>query len=103
VWYLASGLIAVVLISLLGVWLLRRAGEAEAIRDVKDQTRIAAEGSIEPILSDALVRGDVRALAALDRVVQERVLSDASIVRVKIWDRSGRVVYSDEPHLIGAR
>jgi two-component system NarL family sensor kinase len=103
VWYVASGLVAVVLISLLGVWLFRRAGEAEAIRDAKDQTRIAAEGSIEPVLSDALVRGDPSALAALDRVVQERVLSDASIVRVKIWDRSGRVVYSDEPRLIGAR
>lgn len=101
--YLASGLVAVVLISLLGVWLFSRAGEAEAIRDAKDQTRIAAEGSIEPVLSDALVQGDPSALAVLDRVVQERVLSDASIVRVKIWDRSGRVLYSDEPRLIGAR
>ena len=97
VWYVASGLAAVVLVSLLGVWLFSRAGEAEAIRDAKDQTRIAAEGSVEPVLSDALVRGDPRALATLDRVVQERVLSDASIMRVKIWDRSGRVVYSDEP------
>ena len=103
VWYVASGLAAVVLVSLLGVWLFSRAGEAEAIRDAKDQTRIAAEGSVEPVLSDALVRGDPRALATLDRVVQERVLSDASIMRVKIWDRSGRVVYSDEPRLIGAR
>jgi two-component system NarL family sensor kinase len=103
VWYLASGLVAVMVISLLGVWLFRRAGEAEAIRDAKDQTRIAAEGSVEPALSDGLVRGDPGALAALDRVVQERVLSDPSIVRVKIWDRSGRVVYSDEPRLIGAR
>ena len=62
--YLASGFVAVVLISLLGVWLFSGAGEAEAIRDAKDQTRIAAEGSIEPILSDALVRGDPNALAA---------------------------------------
>ena len=101
--YFVSAFVAVVLISLLGVWLFRGAGEAEAIRDAKDQTRIAAEGSIEPVLSDALVRGDPSALAALDRVVQERVLSDPSVVRVKLWDRSGRVVYSDEPRLIGAR
>jgi two-component system NarL family sensor kinase len=101
--YLASGFVAVVLISLLGVWLFRSAGEAEAIRDAKDQTRLAAEGSIEPILSDALVRGDPSALAALDRVAQERVLSDPSVVRVKLWDRSGRVIYSDEPRLIGTR
>jgi two-component system NarL family sensor kinase len=101
--YVASGLVAVVAISVLGVWLFSRAGEAEAIRDAKDQTRIAAEGSVEPRLSDALVRGDPKAIAAVDRVIQERILSDDSIARVKIWDRTGRVVYSDEPRLIGAR
>jgi two-component system NarL family sensor kinase len=101
--YIASGLVAVVAISVLGVWLFSRAGQAEAIRDAKDQTKIAAEGSVEPVLTDGLVRGDPKALAAVDRVVQERILSDGSIARVKIWDRSGRVVYSDEPRLIGAR
>jgi signal transduction histidine kinase len=101
-WYVASALLAVVLISVLGVWLLRRAGEAEAIRDAKDQTQIAAEGSVEPALTDALVRGDPKALDAIDRIVQERVRND-SIARVKIWDRSGRIVYSDEPRLIGTR
>jgi two-component system, NarL family, sensor kinase len=34
--------------------------------------------------------------------VQERVLGDR-IVRVKIWDADGRIVYSDEPRLIGER
>ena len=102
-WYVANGLAAVVLVSLLGIWLLSRIGEEEAIRDARDQTRIAAEGSVEPVLSDGLLRGDAGALAELDRVVQERVLSDPSIVRVKIWDRTGRVVYSDEPRLIGSR
>jgi two-component system NarL family sensor kinase len=101
--YIASGLVAVVAISVLGVWLFSRAGEAEAIRDAKDQTRIAAEGSVEPVLTDGLVRGDPKAVEAVDRVIQERILSDDSIARVKIWDRSGRVVYSDEPRLIGAR
>ena len=102
--YLAGALLAVVIVSGVGVWLFRRAGEAEAIRDAKDQAQIAAVGSIEPVVTDALLRGDPKAVSAVDRVVQERVLTDASkIARVKIWDRSGRVVYSDEPRLIGAR
>ena len=41
------------------------------------------------------------ALERLDRLVQERVLSDR-VVRVKLWTRDGRIVYSDEPRLIGA-
>ena len=37
--YLVSAFVAVVMISLLGVFLFRGAGEDEAIRDAKDQTR----------------------------------------------------------------
>ena len=95
--YLVLGVAAVVLVGLLGAWLARRAGEAEAIRDAKAQVHLAKDGSIEPALTDALVRGDPKALDAFDRVVKERVLNDPSIARIKLWDRSGRIVYSDEP------
>jgi signal transduction histidine kinase len=103
--YLAIGLVTIAVISVVGVWLFHRAGQAEAIRDAKDQTRIAAQGSVEPVVSDGLLREQPRALAAIDRVIQERVLSlpHQAIARVKIWDSSGRIVYSDEPALIGKR
>jgi two-component system NarL family sensor kinase len=101
--YIASALVAVILISVLAVWLARRSGQAEAIRDAKDQTSLTAAGTVEPVLSDRLLRGKPKALALVDDAVQNRVLSDESIARVKIWDRSGRIVYSDEPRLIGAR
>jgi two-component system NarL family sensor kinase len=100
--YLVLGLAAVVLVGLLGAWLARRVGEAEAIRDAKDQVHLAADGSIEPAVTDALVQGNPQALDAFDRIVNERVLTDRSIARVKLWDPSGRIVYSDEPRLIGA-
>jgi signal transduction histidine kinase len=87
-----------------GAWLARRAGEAEAIRDAKDQVSLAADGSVEPAVTDRLLRGDPKALEAVDRVVEEHVKQDASaIARVKIWDTSGRIVYSDDPVLIGKR
>jgi len=101
--YVAIGLVAVALVGLLGVWLARRAGEDEAIRDAKDQTQLFAHGSVEPAVTEGLLREDPRALAAVDNVVEERVFSDEGAVRVKIWDKSGRIVYSDKPELIGAR
>ena len=101
--YVASALVAVVLISLLGVLLFRRLGQDEAIRDAKDQTRASARLAIEPMLHDDVLRGDGEALLLLDRVVRQRVLQESSVVRVKIWDRTGRIVYSDEARLIGAR
>jgi len=82
--------------------LLRHLGRTEAIRDARTTARLAAAGIAEPNLEDGLLRGDPRALARMDRVVQERILS-SQIVRVKIWSRDGRIVYSDEPRLIGAR
>ena len=45
--------------------------------------------------------GDPARVAAVDRLVQERVLGER-VVRVKLWARDGRVVYSDEPRLIGS-
>jgi two-component system, NarL family, sensor kinase len=101
--YVAIGLATIALVSVVGVWLFHRAGRNEAIRDAKDQTRIAAQGSVEPALSDGLLREQPSALAAVDRVIQERVLTEDAIARVKIWDSSGRIVYSDEPALIGTR
>jgi signal transduction histidine kinase len=103
--YVAIGLVAIALISVVGVWLFHRAGDAEAVRDAKDQTQIAAQGSVEPALSDGLLSEKSRAIDAVDRVIQERVLSrpDDAIARIKIWDSSGRIVYSDEPALIGKR
>lgn len=85
-----------------GVWLFQDLGTNEAVRDAKELTRITGEGIVEPELTDGLVRGDARSIERVDRVVRERVLSD-SLVRVKIWTRDGKVVYSDEPRLIGAR
>jgi signal transduction histidine kinase len=38
----------------------------------------------------------------MDRVIKGRVLS-GDVVRVKLWDASGRIVYSDEHRLIGFR
>ena len=101
--YVASALVAVVIISLLGVLLFRRFGQDEAIRDAKDQTRASATWAVEPFVTDAVLRGDRQALRVLDDAVRRRVLRGSSVVRVKIWDETGRIVYSDEARLIGAR
>ncbi|MFL5736023.1 MAG: sensor histidine kinase [Actinomycetota bacterium] len=40
-------------------------------------------------------------LAELDRVVNQRILSDGRTVRLKIWSPDGQVLYSDDHALIG--
>jgi two-component system, NarL family, sensor kinase len=100
--FAASGLIATVLIGLFGVALMRRSGTSQAIESAKGLTRLAGEGIVQPSLTGGVLDGDPAALRALDRVVRARVLR-GGIVRVKLWTADGRIVYSDEPRLIGAR
>jgi signal transduction histidine kinase len=40
-------------------------------------------------------------LNRIDSFVRDRLLSDGRTVRVKIWNREGTILYSDEPSLIG--
>jgi signal transduction histidine kinase len=81
---------------------LRGLGNAEALRDARQFATLAGQGIVEPTVAPGLLHGEPRAIAAVDRIVQERVLGER-VVRVKLWARDGRIVYSDEPRLIGAR
>ena len=81
---------------------LRGLGNAEALRDARQFATLAGQGIVEPTVAPGLLRGEPRAIAAVDRTVQERVLGER-VVRVKLWARDGRIVYSDEPRLIGTR
>ncbi|MFT7601241.1 MAG: two-component system NarL family sensor kinase [Acidimicrobiales bacterium] len=95
-----AGAIGTLAISVGGLVASRRAGEAEAMAEVRAQTATIARVVLEPNLSPELLAGDPAALARFDAIVTERVL-DGSTVRVKLWDADGRIVYSDEPRLIG--
>ena len=63
-------------------------------------TRLVGEVAVQPTLTDDAGRGDPAALAAVDQAVRTHVVR-GSLVRVKLWDRDGRIFYSDEARLIG--
>jgi two-component system, NarL family, sensor kinase len=99
--FVVAGLVAVVVFFVGSLFVLRDLGQSEAIRDARQIAVLTGQGIVEPELGNGLLRGDSTALADVDRIVQERVLGDR-VVRVKIWTRTGRIVYSDEPRLIGS-
>ncbi len=100
--YALSGIAAVILLGAAGVYLMRHVGEREAIRNATQLAEVAGRGVVAPMLTPALMRGDPRAIARVDVAVRRRVL-DEHVVRVKVWSPDGRIVYSDERRLIGAR
>ncbi|MBV8981249.1 MAG: integral membrane sensor signal transduction histidine kinase [Acidimicrobiia bacterium] len=98
--FVLAGLAAVVLISAGTFYVVRHNATTEAIRNARDIATVDAHAVAEPLLSDAVLAGDPVATQQLDSVVRQRIIGDR-VVRVKLWTPGGRVVYSDEPRLIG--
>lgn len=97
--FLLAGLVALSVVGVLLGFAQRRSATAEAIRDARTLTNLEASDVVGATLNDAALQPGP-AQQALDAVVRGRVLG-SHIVRVKIWEESGRIVYSDDASLIG--
>ena len=97
----AAGAAAVLVVSaVVGILAARKLAEHEAVNDAANTADLLAEAVVQPTLTDAVPTGDPAAIAALDAALREYV-SASALVRVKVWTRDGRIVYSDEPRLVG--
>lgn len=97
---IAAAVAVVALVGVVGVIAARRLAEAEAVNDAAGTADLLADVVVQPALRDGLLTSDAQATAAMDAVVRKHVLGH-TIVRVKLWNRDGRILYSDEPRLIG--
>jgi signal transduction histidine kinase len=97
---IATAAVVIVTVAVLGLFVARHLAEVEAVNDAVTTADLIADALVQPAITDGLLTGDAESLATLDDVVRNHVLND-SIVRVKIWSDDGRILYSDEPRLIG--
>ena len=82
--FMASSLIAIVVLAVATVYVQRRLGEEAAIRSARESGALIGRGIVQPVLTEASLAGPGPARTLLDSVVRARVL-DHDIVRVKIW------------------
>lgn len=97
-----AGLVALAIVGVISFLVMRNTGTSEALKNARSLTRFVGTGIVEPNLTEGLLRGRPTAIARFDRLIRRRVLRDP-IERVKLWTAAGRLVYSDEPRLIGER
>jgi two-component system NarL family sensor kinase len=97
---IAAAAVVVVLVTVLGSIASRKLAEQEAVHDAANTTDLLADAVVQPAITDALAAMDPAAIASFDAVVRAHVLG-SSIVRVKVWTPDGKIVYSDEPRVIG--
>jgi two-component system NarL family sensor kinase len=98
--FAVTGLVAAAVLGAIGVVVTRHAAVKESLRDARNLTRVLG-ATLRPRLNDALLAGDPNAIARLDSDVRQRGLVDP-VFRIKVWSPQGRILYSDEPRLVGA-
>jgi two-component system, NarL family, sensor kinase len=95
-----AGLLALVVLATIGMAALRHVAEREAMAQAVQLTTDRGRLLVQPALTNALVAGDPAALKAFDRRVRDGLLGPR-VARVKLWDQTGHILYSDDPQLIG--
>jgi hypothetical protein len=95
-----AGLLAVVVVGAIAVALQRDAARDDAIQDATALAKLAGHAVLQPAVNQALIDGDPQQILRVNRLVESK-LRNSGIVRIKVWDSTGRVVYSDKNSLIG--
>ncbi len=98
--FLLGSLAALTVVTTATLYFSRRTGLDHAVAEARRTGLSAAALFAQPRLSAGLVDGDPVALDSFDSQVRSSVLG-GDVVRVKLWDATGRIVYSDEQRLIG--
>lgn len=99
--FLAAGFVTLVVVVIATGALSRSAADEEAVADARSLTRVLARSVAQPAIPPGLVDGDAAAIDRLDRTALDRLLVD-DVLRIKLWDADGTVLYSDRTELIGA-
>jgi two-component system, NarL family, sensor kinase len=98
--FVLAGLASLVLVAVPTVFLLENIAEDNALKFAMQSGRNLARRILAPQTTPAVIAGDKAALARIDTLARARML-DGSVTHIKIWDLTGRVIYSDDPALIG--
>ncbi|MBD3925642.1 sensor histidine kinase [Nocardioides cavernae] len=99
--FLAAGFVTLVVVVLATSALSRSAADEEAIADARSLTWVLARSVAQPAIPPGLTEGDAAAIDRMDRTALDRLLVD-DVLRIKLWDADGTVLYSDRTELIGA-
>lgn len=98
--FLLMGLAALVLIATPVAFWIHAASENHALNRVVGSTQRLANNAVGPLVTEEVLAGDPEALQKLDERLQPW-LDEGSVLRFKIWNADGRIVYSDVAPLIG--
>ncbi len=95
-------LVAVAALTVATLLLADNIARSQALDEARSQSVGIASKLAAPLVDDGVRRGDPGASAALTTALTSRI-RDGSIRHVKLWDSSGRIIWSDQHELTGRR
>ena len=98
--FLATGLLTLAVLLVGTAALNSQAARDKALLDAQAYTKLLAHSVAEPVIPTKLAEGHRGAIDRFDLVTTQFLLV-GGVLRIKIWDESGKIVYSDEEKLIG--
>lgn len=98
--YALASVGALLLVALGASVVAERVATQGAVHDAGFYTLKFAQLTVAPLVTDEFVAGDPAAIARLDTIVKNQMAGE-EVLRVKVWSEDARILYSDEPRLIG--
>ncbi len=98
--FTAGGVVVTAALVALTGLLAHEAGIDDATRSAERLARVVAHGVVTPLLTPELLDGSADAREEMRRAV-EPVLTSGPVTRIKVWSADGRILWSEEPRLVG--
>jgi two-component system NarL family sensor kinase len=95
-----GGFVVMSLLALVGVWILHNAALEEGVTNAAALADNQVRFVVQPMITDGLVSGDKADLAKFDAKVRSLLL-EPGVIRIKLWQTDGKILYSDDARLIG--
>jgi two-component system, NarL family, sensor kinase len=98
--FLATGLLTLAVLLVGTAVLNTRTAHEKSLLDARAYTKLLAGSVAEPAIPTKLVEGNQGARDRFDEVTR-KFLKVGGVRRIKLWDATGKIIYSDEEKLIG--
>src|SRR4029079_851346 len=81
-------------------WMFHRTSQNSAVTDAGRYGALAGRAALAPFITDDLLTGDEQAITNIARA-DDALIKEGKAGHDRVWSVQGRVLWSDEPKLIG--
>lgn len=100
--FLLMGLVALVIVTTpVAFWIWSEA-EHHALQNSKEATEHLASNVVGPLLDEEVLSANPTAVERLGERLRPW-MGETSVFEIRLWDKDGRIVYSDDANLIGKK